>query len=121
MLGGAGTWSAANTVWYGDAAASGSPAAWNATNGYAIFAASGGSVTVDNGTPFNASGMRFESDGYSLEYLAGQSATAMTLMATTGNFVPIDVVNAGQNRLSNGARVTVNNEVQPVLEKDDAQ
>jgi len=32
-----------------------------------------------------------------------------------------DVVNAGQNRLSNGARVTVNNEVQPVLEKDDAQ
>ncbi|MAS03799.1 MAG: efflux transporter periplasmic adaptor subunit [Ahrensia sp.] len=32
-----------------------------------------------------------------------------------------EVVNAGQNRLSNGARVTVNNEVQPVLEKDGAQ
>ncbi|WP_448474141.1 autotransporter-associated beta strand repeat-containing protein [Martelella sp. FLE1502] len=101
LLGGAGTWSAANTVWYGDAAASGSPAAWNATNGYAIFAASGGSVTVDNGTPFNASGMRFESDGYSLEYLAGQSATAMTLTATTGNFVPIDVVNAGHTTTVN--------------------
>ena len=32
-----------------------------------------------------------------------------------------EVVNAGQNRLSNGASVTINNEVQPVLEKDDAQ
>jgi membrane fusion protein (multidrug efflux system) len=32
-----------------------------------------------------------------------------------------EVVNAGQNRLSNGASVTINNEVQPVLKKDDAQ
>lgn len=32
-----------------------------------------------------------------------------------------EVVNAGQNRLSNGASVTINNEVQPVLEKDAAQ
>lgn len=32
-----------------------------------------------------------------------------------------EVVNAGQNRLSNGARVTINNDVQPVLEKDAAQ
>ena len=32
-----------------------------------------------------------------------------------------EVVNAGQNRLSNGARVTINNEVQPTLAKDAAQ
>ncbi|MCB1462206.1 MAG: efflux RND transporter periplasmic adaptor subunit [Nitratireductor sp.] len=31
------------------------------------------------------------------------------------------VVNAGQNRLSNGARVTVNNDVQPVMKKSSAQ